>query len=356
MNWFSLFAMLLLVTQASVPSSGKAVNNSTHNSRPQNEGTDGGKNPATELVSLHTKEGYGATLKADAEKYPADNNQSSINVTNPAPVPVAWGKREWAIWGANLALAVVGIGGIVVAIYTLCFIKKQAVEMRRQRITMEKTLNAIRRQGNLMEQQTGILEKSVTVSQKSADAAEKSAEVALKSVEIDVNSERAWVIDEIRQPGMLPTNSDHVLKAYITFKNWGRVPALVTDLKIRFHTFGKDENGMPDGEFLLPEVPTYDTEQIFLELGDNGIILAPEQSIIIPCDFEENGGKLPRWLWLLLEAKSVRLVCYGMITYRDGFNVERFTQFCHMWDRGYDPFGVIPSFRRLGPNYYNKAT
>jgi hypothetical protein len=157
MNMFSLFAVLLLVTQASVPTTGKAANNGTRNSHTQNEGTDGGKNPAATLVSLHTKEGYGTTLKTDAEKYPADNNQSSINITNVVPVPVAWGKREWAIWGANLALALVGIGGIVVAIFTLCFIKRQAVEMRRQRITMVKTLIAIKEQAKSLNQQNDMI-------------------------------------------------------------------------------------------------------------------------------------------------------------------------------------------------------
>jgi hypothetical protein len=332
MKTLAVLAVLFAVTQTSVPATWKATNNSTADSHTQNKRTDSGKNPAAGLVPPHTKEGDGPALKPDANKDAADLNQAAINITNPPPMPVAWGLREWAIWGANLALAIVGIGGIVVAICTLCFIKRQAIEMRRQRITMEKTLNAIRQQATLMEEQSDILKSSVAVAKESADSAEKSAEAAIN---------------------LLP-DANGKMRAYITLKNWGRVPSLITDMKMRFHTFGIEGASQPIVP--LPDMPTYDPEQVILDLGSHGVILAPDQSLTIVQDFDEDAGIMTKENALLVYAKKKRLVCYGLVTYGDGFGQSRFTQFCHMWDRGYDPAGVIPSFRRLGPDYYNQAT
>jgi hypothetical protein len=164
MNWFASFTVLLTITQALVPATGKAPDNSTRNSHTQNQSADTSKNPAAPLGSPHAKDGNGPALKPDADKDSPNFNQSAVNITNPAPAPIVWRVREWVIWGANLALAIVGIGGIVVAIFTLCFIKRQAVEMLRQRITMEKTLNAIRQQASLMKVQSDQMERQVNAS------------------------------------------------------------------------------------------------------------------------------------------------------------------------------------------------
>jgi hypothetical protein len=232
--------------------------------------------------------------------------------------------------------------GIVMGIFSLAIAGGQTYIFKRQ-------LAVFSDQKKMMEKQADLMRFGLSATHDSIAEAKRSTDAAM-------NAERAWVIDEIRQPIGLPTNTNEIFRAYITFKNWGRVPALLTNLKMRFHTFGLDEKGNPSPDVRLPDIPTYDTEQLFLELGDNGVILAPGQSITIPYPFEENDGRLTRSLWLLLEGKIVRLVCYGIVVYRDGYNVERFTQFCHMWDEGYDPAGIIPNFRRLGPNYYNKAT
>jgi hypothetical protein len=83
---------------------------------------------------------------------------------------------------SNYLLVIIGIGGVVVAIITICFIKRQVVEMRRQRVLTEKTLVAINVQAGHMESQTKILQDSVAVAKKSADSAEKSL-VLMKSKE-----------------------------------------------------------------------------------------------------------------------------------------------------------------------------
>jgi hypothetical protein len=157
MNWFSLFAVILLVAQTPMPTTGKAANISTGNSPTQNQSADRSQNPSLPSVAARTKDSNGPTFKSDSDKDPDSNDQPTINITNPAPVPIPWGWHEHAIFWANLILAIVGIGGIVVAIFTLCFIKRQAVEMLRQRITMVKTLIVIKEQAKSLKQQNDMI-------------------------------------------------------------------------------------------------------------------------------------------------------------------------------------------------------
>ncbi|WP_353068293.1 hypothetical protein RBB75_12690 [Tunturibacter empetritectus] len=200
----------------------------------------------------------------------------------------------------------------------------------------------------------GDIKKQTRIGLRSSKAATIAANASLKSVDIAAVSGRAWVADAIRDMECLPEVNGKI-RTYITLKNWGKVPALVVDLKIRFHTFGI-EGLSPNPVVLLPANPTYDAKQVILELGSHGVILAPDQEVTVAQDFEEDSGKLTVGNALLINSNLKRLVCYGLVTYEDGFGQTRFTQFCHMWDKGYDPEGVIPNFRRLGPDYYNQAT
>jgi hypothetical protein len=69
---------------------------------------------------------------------------------------VALPRKDWedlATFGINLALALAAFAGIGVGIWTLCYIRSQATEMRHQRILMRRTLNTIRKQTGTMERQ-----------------------------------------------------------------------------------------------------------------------------------------------------------------------------------------------------------
>jgi hypothetical protein len=188
MNLFSLFAVLLIVTQAPVPVSRQTPNGSTHAySKPEDKAYNE-KPPSTTTLAV-------AISKKDDTPDLKTNGNEGTN-THPPQVDVGVVKMprrdrfDWITWGGGMLLTIVGIGGIVVAIVTLCFIKRQAIEMRRQRITMEKTLNAIRQQANHMERQTGILENSVK-------AADISAKAAQASVDGMISKERARIRVEI---------------------------------------------------------------------------------------------------------------------------------------------------------------
>jgi hypothetical protein len=194
----------------------------------------------------------------------------------------------------------------------------------------------------------GNLKEQARVGLLAANAAKDSAEIAIKS-------ERAWVVDEIRQMENLPILNE-VFAVYLTFKNFGGIPAQIMGLKVRFRTFRFKETDPLVGGEPLPEFPAYDDGQIFFEIGDRGIVLAPNQSLTIAQPFEEEGGKWTNFLALVVPPGQRRLCCYGLISYMDGFGTLRTNQFCYIWDPGFDPKGVIPNFRRFGPSNYNHAT
>ena len=104
--------------------------------------------------------------------------QQSITVSKLPPVTIAKDGIDWSVL-ANYLLVAVGVGGIAVAVWTLCYIRQQVNEMRRQRKLMLGTLKAIQAQAWHMERQTKILEDSVTAAQISANAADISAKTAM---------------------------------------------------------------------------------------------------------------------------------------------------------------------------------
>lgn len=217
MNLLALFAVLLMVTQAPVPVPRQTPNINTYKSKTQNQGADTNQNPRARLISSQAKKSHSPAFKPNTNENPTIYNPAAINITNPAPMPVAWGWHERAIFWANLALAIVGIAGIVVAICTLCFIKRQAIEMRLQRIVMRRTLIAISRQANDMERQTGILEKSVATAQSGVESNELQIELA----------ERPWVSAKVYINGPLTVRPEGVyVHVLIEMKNYGHTPAI----------------------------------------------------------------------------------------------------------------------------------
>ena len=126
--------------------------------------------------------------------------QQSITVSKLPPVTIAKNGIDWAVL-ANYLLVAVGVGGIAVAIWTLCYIRQQVNEMRRQRKLMLGTLKAIQAQAGHMETQTGILKDSVAAAQISANAAaaqiqlmksKERARLEIKPGEIEAQGEESW--------------------------------------------------------------------------------------------------------------------------------------------------------------------
>jgi hypothetical protein len=156
--------------------------------------------------------------------------QQSITVSKLPPVTIAKNGIDWAVL-ANYLLVAVGVGGIAVAIWTLCYIRQQVNEMRRQRKLMLGTLKAIQAQAGHMERQTKILEDSVTAAQTSANAAEKSATAAM-GVAVPV-----LMLEEFR---LIPSASQTLVddlkmpRMSISVKNYGQSPAFLTSFAVQF--------------------------------------------------------------------------------------------------------------------------
>lgn len=127
--------MILSIMQAPVP--GQTATGKSASTEHARSIADTAQNPAPSSS--------GRAL-AKATNTPNDNGQQgssdgqqSIAISKFPPVTM---ERTGVDWGAlaNYLLVAVGIGGIVVTVWTLRFIRQQAIEMRRQRILMRRTL------------------------------------------------------------------------------------------------------------------------------------------------------------------------------------------------------------------------
>ena len=154
--------------------------------------------------------------------------QQSITVSKLPPVTIAKDGIDWATV-ANYLLVVVGIGGIAVAIWTLCYIRKQAIEMRRQRILMLRTLRAIQKQARHMGDQTTILGNSVIAAQKSADAADISAKAAMGVAVPTLRIEGFALQGDWHNPDNL-----RFPRVSILLRNHGTTPAFLQGLSLAF--------------------------------------------------------------------------------------------------------------------------
>jgi hypothetical protein len=307
MTWFASFAVLLIITQAPVPVPRQTPNSPTATSSTVNSQRKDHDAPATPPVPVIDPTTAPSSHPHSGEQG-QDDDSHSVVISKFPTVSMSKDWADWGLWVFNFLLVVVGALQVVMLL---------------------KTLRAIRTQGDHMERQTGILEKSV-------DAAEKSASIAM-------NAERAWIIDQASPIAFLP-NPGVPFKAIVTLINQGRVPARLTDLKIRFHMID------PHAEPYVSEHPTYSLEPFqFLELGTSGLVIAPQQSVVFYESLE--GLTLTPIQRELLYGNPPHLILmlYGLATYNNGFDEGLITQFCYTWKSG-------DGLRRIGPSGYNEAT
>jgi hypothetical protein len=189
--------------------------------------------------------------------------------------------------------------------------------------------------------QTKIMDGSLKATQQAADAAKQSAEVSM-------NAERAWVIEEIVFPDRLPDPNQIIeMSVGMKFKNTGRTPAKITNIKARFHTYRTHEGICPE--------PAYPNQRPIRELGTNGAIFAPNGSLMFAVKFEEGRCLSPEQM-IQITNGDLRLCCYGKVEYIDAFENARVNQFCYTFRvRDLDSFWS-GGFRREGPDEYLYAT
>jgi hypothetical protein len=244
----------------------------------------------------------------------------------------------------NIALVLVGIGGIVVAGLTLKAIDKQIGEMRRQVDASMLQLRTMNEQLSEISQQTTSLQEYVTETKKIAQTSVDSARAALLNAQAVINAERPWILVEYE---------------------WAEIEGLEG---VRFYAVNK---GKTPGEMIeayfekvilpiipdtLPLPPQYKSPILIPRRGDN-LILTDEiwEFTPVPIHIES---------WIANEAKRDEVknatefaYFYGVIRYRDMLHMPddengmHYTRFCFT----YNPFlgGTISP---TGPSEYRQKT
>lgn len=221
-------------------------------------------------------------------------------------------------------------------------------------LTSHKTLKAIEKQGelaeSLAEDNANQFAEQIAELKTSAEAAKQSAGAAQISADSIINSERAWILENINFPKTLepqPVAGQSIeCQVAYTFKNFGRTPARITDARIRFHAVRELTQ--------LGSLPIWNPNLTFKELGESGVVVPQGDTFQIASRFEgawfDQGGINDIYGGKLI------LCSYGMIEYRDIFEKQRYTYFCYLYHvpRGFD---MAPEgFTRAGPPAYNRAT
>jgi hypothetical protein len=152
-------------------------------------------------------------------------------------------------------------------------------------------------------------------------------------------ADRAWVLEEVSVPldwDPYKTGSDRGMLS-VQIKNHGRSVARVTEL--RLHAVSQVET--------MPPVPDYSALARLEELGEDGFILAPEQTMNLPVALGEDA----------LETDDGGFWVYGVIEY-ETFGNAYVNQFCYQWRSANDPAAAMQraGLRKGGPEAYNRVT
>jgi hypothetical protein len=200
---------------------------------------------------------------------------------------------------------------------------------------------AMHRQAEYMRHSLEETRKATDAATRSSEAAKLSAEVAEKSVAALKDSERVWLLADIRgaPDGYRPNGSKRIdhweLKPLI--HNYGKSVAILTSVRVHLECVPK--------EYLLPPEPDY----------ENCIAILPTRFPIAP---------EPRWAYqpcrlkmtedhffsVLLGEKSVWV--YGCLDYLDSFGGAHTTRFCFFFRIGDRRDGFYPE----GPASYIRYT
>jgi len=230
-----------------------------------------------------------------------------ITVANPPPTPLEWALHDKIAWAATVVLAIVGWGGILLA---LSLLKK-------------------------IDRQTGYAETS-------AEAAAVSAQAALLNAQALIHSERPWILMTV-EPSRSAENSFTVMAT-----NRGRTPGRITATM--------SGSKVTIDEKHLPRTPEYREQKTDAPLSP--VILLPGESTPIKpfgrddvrglCDSEERFRRIETW--------EERVFLYGKVTYKDliapADSQEHETNWCCWYIHGRQTSGLVIA----GPPEYNSHT
>jgi hypothetical protein len=291
----TILAVLLTVAQAMVPASGQTSDHHADRSQPVTRDSQSDKQqppPALtriQPVSTQPNEQPGKTIaKDDAQKTIRISEFPSVSIT-----------RDWIDRLAILFTGVlVGVGffGVRAANETLRAIREQGSVMKQQADVMAT-------QAEHMARQTGLLADSISV-------AEKSADVAQKSVDAVIGKERARIRVEVDN---LYTRSFELANVAYFVHCYGSTEAFISESSVM--AIVTESSDRPDSLPIFPmKLPA--------------VLKDPKTDDWV---FISNRSEFSREDFALLDAGKIFVHFYGIVKYKDVFDHERETAFCHVY-------------------------
>jgi hypothetical protein len=290
MNWLSLFAVLLFVTQAPVPVPRQASYRSTSASSTVNSQRKSHDAPATPPVAVIDPTAAPSS-QPHSDKQGQNDDPHSVVISKFPTVSMNKDWADWGLWVFNFMLVVVGALQVVMLL---------------------KTLRVIRIQGNHMERQTVILEKSVAVAEVGANAAQL-------SVEQMISRERPRLRVSLEKPILSINKVSGWFEIPLKVSIYGTTEAFISESTIYAST--GDETGATPSN--IPWTPSIFIPQVILPrtepITTNTMLMIPGSSLI---EYNEEALNAVR------EGKKF-IYCSGWITYRNVFDetwVLKFSQ------------------------------
>lgn len=232
---------------------------------------------------------------------------------------------------SNWALALVGIGGVIAAIFTLCSIKRQTRSIHNQAVQVRK--------------QTRIFKES-------ADAAWKAAEAALLNAQTLIGSERPWLLippKGIDPPYLVPVEEnmgERATTCIFRIKNYGNTPARIFASKVELQL----------GDFL--DAPPDPSVYGMVNAMHNVLTFPPKTATAFPAELAPLGYISQKDMEKITTADKFLWLC-GFIRYQDTFEHEKIvveyeTRFCFIYETRTN--APNPFWRLAGPSEYNSTT
>jgi hypothetical protein len=305
--------MLLAVVQTAPPVPRQATNAPSRSSQQSADQGNGNKNPTATTPVKDAP--YPDSEQGKNGVKQTDNKERTVTVSKLPTVSV--GKDRWDIvyFFLTAALVVVGAG-------TWWVIWIQAKETA----------------------------KAAKSTKESAAATRQSAAATESNTQAFREAERAWIIEEIRFPDHIPTETEMkggILSVGFVFKNVGKQPAFVRIVQSRF--FATNER--------LPDKPLYSLRHTSVFTSR---LLVPGEPLGWECFFEEGSLANDQIARINgLQSPPLHLYVYGRIEY-ESVGITGSNQFCYKWHnlRGVSFEGDKTEFRKyeIAPDEYNKHT
>ena len=231
-----------------------------------------------------------------------ENQQPSLNITNPAPVAIPWVLHDKLLWLANLILALVGIGGVIAAICTLGVLRRQT--------------------------------KANWVA----------AKASLRQTNYMMTSERAWFVCRADLRWEREGLERVVAHISFTYENIGKTPGFITEIGFAVNGLRKEQK--------LPEIPLdYGSEDKTEWKDGRGLPILPGDNMGRRADWPATQLQLEEW-----KRGELIIWVHGYVKYRDCFiERERETRYCLRLNSNTDGGNAVPFFID-GPPAYNSAT